>query len=249
MNPRLRLALRLPAIIFFVLHGIEKIDWYFLLQKLIAFTIWILAFATINQRVDRPGSKHIDSVLAVAMAVAVLVVSTRALAAGAPAISRLTLAVDQYAYTVFPEVMRVPLIVHVPEELRSGFTVDTDTVAFTTDITPTLYKLLGHQPIDHEPLFGMTLIGPDAGALAKRRQRSYLVASSYGPVYGLLGGNGEALYIIDGVNTAEHHYDLQRGYNGEATIVHEAERANAARAIRDQVEEIATFYNVEPVAR
>ena len=42
-----------------------------------------------------------------------------------------------HSYTVFPEVMRVPLIVHVPEELRSGFTVDTDTVAFTTDITPT----------------------------------------------------------------------------------------------------------------
>jgi hypothetical protein len=515
----------LPIFAFSAVHGIEKIDWYFLLQKLIAFTIWILAFATINKRVDRPGSKQIDSVLAVAMAVAVLVVSTRALAAGAPAISRLPLAVDQYAaydpslmllertlspasteladltrflvansnvaharpasvdfaerlqpshharphifvlvvdslrrdylspynpsvhftpaidafaresltftraftryggtglsepaiwsgallphkeyvtpfapmnaleklvtaekyhrlisvdsilrqlltpsadlreldvgiqnrlyntcrtlgeirtvlpdvirdgrpafvftqpqdvhlanvaidrehrppdayagfyqpyaarlerldgcfgsfikylkdaglyehsvivltsdhgdslgdegrwghaYTVFPEVMRVPLIVHLPEELRGSFTVDTDTVAFTTDITPTLYKLLGHQPIDHEPLFGMTLIGPDAGALAKRRQRSYLVASSYGPVYGLLGDNGEALYIIDGVNTAEHRYDLRRGFNGEATIVREAERSNAARAIRDQVEEIATFYNVEPVAR
>ena len=87
----------LPIFAFSVVRSIEKIDWYFLLQKLIAFTIWILAFASINKRVGRPGSKQIDSVLAVAMAVAVLVVSTRALAAGAPAISRLTLAVDHYA--------------------------------------------------------------------------------------------------------------------------------------------------------
>jgi hypothetical protein len=75
------------------------------------------------------------------------------------------------------------------------------------------------------------------------------VASSYGPVYGLLAENGGALYIIDGVNTAEHRYDLRRGFNGEATIVREGERENAARAIRDQVEAIATFYNVEPASK
>ena len=95
----------------------------------------------------------------------------------------------------------------------------------------------------------MTLIGPDAGALAERRQRPYLVASSYGPVYGLLGDNGQELYIIDGVNTAEHRYDLRRGLNGEATIVTQTERAKAGRAIRTQVQEIAQFYGVEPVCR
>ncbi|MCM3881268.1 MAG: sulfatase-like hydrolase/transferase [Vicinamibacterales bacterium] len=154
-----------------------------------------------------------------------------------------------HAYTVFPEVIRVPLIMHVPASILGDLQTDTETVAFTTDITPTLYKLLGQHPADRDPLFGMTLVGPEAGALANRRTRPYLVASSYGPVYGLLSDNGRALYIIDSVNTAEHRYDLREGQNGEATIATEAERASAASAIRTQVSEIARFYGVEPVSR
>jgi hypothetical protein len=154
-----------------------------------------------------------------------------------------------HAYTVFPEVIRVPLIMHVPASILGNLQTDTETVAFTTDITPTLYKLLGQHPAGRDPLFGMTLIGPEAGALASRRTRPYLVASSYGPVYGLLSDNGRALYIIDGVNTAEHRYDLREGQNGEATIATEAERASAAGALRTQVSEIARFYGVEPASR
>ena len=41
----------------------------------------------------------------------------------------------------------------------------------------------------------------------------------------------------------------RRGLNGEATIVTEAERTNAAGAIRTQVQEIAQFYGVEPVSK
>jgi hypothetical protein len=151
-----------------------------------------------------------------------------------------------HAYTVFPEVIRVPLIVHVPNDVRGRASAETDTVAFTTDITPTLYKLLGHEPRDREPLFGMTLIGSDVNAVARRRHRGYLVASSYGPVYGLVADNGQELYIVDGVNTAEHRYEFRDGLPGRATTVSENERAAAAGAIREQVLEIARFYSIEP---
>jgi hypothetical protein len=150
-----------------------------------------------------------------------------------------------HAYTVFPEVIRVPLIVHSPRDLQRG-SADPDTVAFTTDITPTLYKLLGHDPRDREPLFGMTLVDTNASAVAKRRQQRYLVASSYGPVYGLVSENGEQLYLVDGVNTAEFRYDLRQGMNGVATTVTSRERETAAHAIREQVLEISRFYGSEP---
>src|SRR6185436_8653094 len=129
-----------------------------------------------------------------------------------------------HAYTVFPEVIRVPLIVHVPKDVRGAATADTETVAFTTDITPTLYKLLGHEPRDREPMFGMTLIGPDEAAVARRRHRGYLVASSYGPVYGVVSDNGQELYIVDGVNTAEHRYEFRGNLSGRATTISERER-------------------------
>jgi hypothetical protein len=151
-----------------------------------------------------------------------------------------------HAYTVFPEVIRVPLIVHVPNDVRGRISADTDTVAFTTDIAPTLYKVLGHEPRDREPLFGMTLIGSDPTAVAARRRRGYLVASSYGPVYGLVSDNGQELYIVDGVNTAEHRYEFREGVSGRATTISEKERAAAAAAIREQVLEIARFYSIQP---
>jgi hypothetical protein len=151
-----------------------------------------------------------------------------------------------HAYTIFPEVIRVPLIVHAPKDMNGRDSAATDTVAFTTDVTPTLYKLLGHEPRDVEPLFGMTLIGPDANAVATRRQRRYLVASSYGPVYGLVSRNGEELYIVDGVNTAEHRYEFHDSLLGRATTISESERATADSAIREQVLEIARFYSIEP---
>jgi len=41
--------------------------------------------------------------------------------------------------------MRIPLIMHVPERLRTGRAWDPDAVALSTDITPTLYDLLGYR--------------------------------------------------------------------------------------------------------
>ena len=152
-----------------------------------------------------------------------------------------------HAYTVFPEVIRIPLIVHVPPRWSGGFNVDTDAMAFTTDIAPTLYRLLGRHPAELGPMFGMPLIGAAPAAVAARRQEPHIVASSYGPVYGVLEKNGEELYIIDAVNTAEHKYDLRRGLNGERVAVTDADRERALAAIQSQVLEVSRFYGVEAV--
>ena len=50
-----------------------------------------------------------------------------------------------HAYTIFPEILQVPLIVHLPSAW-AGLRADPSAPAFTTDLTPTLYALLGHEP-------------------------------------------------------------------------------------------------------
>ena len=147
-----------------------------------------------------------------------------------------------HSFTVFPEVIRVPLIIRVPDRLRRGAIVDPDAVAFTTDITPTLYKLMGYAPAEHYPVLGSSLFADSQETLSKRVERPYLVISSYGPVYGLLRKNGTSLYIIDAVNTAEYHYDLTRGLNGERTVVTDQQQSTAWPVIRSQVDAIAEFY-------
>jgi hypothetical protein len=146
-----------------------------------------------------------------------------------------------HAFTVFPEIVRIPLVVHLPDWLRH-LTVDPDAVALSTDIAPTLYKLLGHEPARREPVLGESLIGADDERTHDRRRRSYLLISSYGPVYGLLANNGSDLYIIDGVNTAEHQYDLRIGLNGARTAVTDRQRRMAQDEIRRQVGAVAEYY-------
>ena len=48
-----------------------------------------------------------------------------------------------HAYSLAPEVTRVPLIVHLPEWIQKQVVADTNSVAFTTDVTPSLYYMLG----------------------------------------------------------------------------------------------------------
>ncbi len=116
-----------------------------------------------------------------------------------------------HAYTIFPEVIRVPMIVHLPEELGRRHTWDTSTIAFSTDLTPSFYYLLGHRPIIRHEAFGRPLFTLTVEEQTAYLQRDYLVASSYGAVYGILRDNGSSLYIADAVNYVDYLYDLRSG--------------------------------------
>ena len=62
-----------------------------------------------------------------------------------------------HQFWLFPEDVRIPLIMHVPSAWRANVTTDLGRVTFSTDIAPTLYQLLGHDVRDLGPLFGMPL--------------------------------------------------------------------------------------------
>jgi hypothetical protein len=158
-----------------------------------------------------------------------------------------------HGFTAFPEVLRIPLIIHVPGWMRSRVSADLSRVSFSTDITPTLYALLGESGAAHAPhggardlLVGSPLLVDPAAELAPRRRESYLVASSYGPVYGLISRNGRRLYIADGVESREYAYDL--GPDGSSTriAISDREREADRRAIRRQIDELAAWYRFEP---
>jgi membrane-anchored protein YejM (alkaline phosphatase superfamily) len=147
-----------------------------------------------------------------------------------------------HSYTVFPEVMRVPLIVHLPMSIARTISADLTRVAFTADITPTLYALLGYHPADYGPLYGSPLFGwpPDE---YRRRRDPFLLSSSYGAVYGMLRHNGRFLYITDAVEGRDYAYDLADGGLGRRVEITEAMRALNWRLIREQVEKIGAQYH------
>jgi membrane-anchored protein YejM (alkaline phosphatase superfamily) len=145
-----------------------------------------------------------------------------------------------HAYTIFPEILRVPLIIHVPVAMRSGLNQDPDAVAFLTDIAPSLYYLLGHRPIQDLPVFGRPLFTEKTEDQNRYRRADYLVASSYAAVYGILTANGSRLYIADAANQTEYAFDLFGA--AKRVPLSDSTRSAYRQRIRDHIFAINQFY-------
>ena len=146
-----------------------------------------------------------------------------------------------HAYTLFPEIVRIPLIVHLPESLRNKVSGDPAGLAFSTDITPSLYYLLGHRPLQRNELFGSPLFTESAAERQRDPQANYLLASSYGAVYGILSDGGRRLYIADGVNYREYLFDLNP-HGAAALTVDPVFERRENDLIRQHIHAVNQFY-------
>ncbi|PWT80241.1 MAG: hypothetical protein C5B57_12525, partial [Blastocatellia bacterium] len=151
-----------------------------------------------------------------------------------------------HAYFMVPEVMRIPLIVHLPLALRGRFATDLGRVSFSTDITPTLYALLGHAPANLGPLFGEPLFDQPGTDLSLRRRESFLLASSYGAVYGMLRHNGRTLYTADALAGRDDAYDLTGHGPGHRIAITNASSALNRRLISEQLDQLAALNHFTP---
>ncbi len=147
-----------------------------------------------------------------------------------------------HAYTIFPEIIRIPLIIHLPKRLRDGLSVDPDALAFLTDITPTLYYLLGRRPIVRHEIFGQPLFTVSPSERTAYQRDSYLIASSYAAVYGVLRDRGRRLYISDGVNYRDHFFEMTENAAGISGPVTSSMKTENEELIRDHILEINRFY-------
>ena len=147
-----------------------------------------------------------------------------------------------HATWLFPESVRVPLIIKLPEALRPAVTTDLARVAFSTDLAPTLYALLGHEVRSPGPLLGESLFVPSGSTLPDRRRDSFLLTSSYGAAFGLVRDNGRSLYISDLVEWREFAYALPAGPAGRPVPIAPELRRQNQRRIREQVSDLAALY-------
>lgn len=144
-----------------------------------------------------------------------------------------------HAYTLFPEIVRVPLIVHLPSALRNLIS-HANEPAFLSDITPSLYYLLGHRPVARNPLFGRPLFAASGEELKAPAGERYIAASSYAAVYGVLDRSAESYYLLDAVNRAAYFYELRP--DGSAVLKGRRLKPDLDRFLEDRVRAIARFY-------
>jgi membrane-anchored protein YejM (alkaline phosphatase superfamily) len=151
-----------------------------------------------------------------------------------------------HAYTLFPEVVRIPFLMRIPQRWLAGRQLDSSRVLFTTDITPTLYDLLGHPPSPPSFIFGTSLF---ASGRAEDGPRARMMASSYGPVYGMLDEDGEMLYLADAVNYRDYAYALRADGTAAEVDVRAALREEGEQIIRQHIAEITRFYQIPSPGR
>ena len=150
-----------------------------------------------------------------------------------------------HAYTIYPEIVRIPLIIHVPAPLRDSLRVDTKQLAFSTDITPTLYYLLGHKPTLHNEFFGKTLVLAKDDEQKAPKVDSYLIASSYAAVYGVLSGDGMTLTVADAVGYKDYGFNLSSFLSDDLSLSGSAKTANE-EVIRKKILALDKFYGFKP---
>jgi len=147
-----------------------------------------------------------------------------------------------HAYHIAPELVRIPLIIHLPTAMKA-LSFDPTAPAFLTDITPSLYYLLGHRPISRNDLFGRPLFTATPEEAVPYLRSSYMVASSYGPVYGLLENSGHALYVANAVEYKDHFYEWGEGKGVINDTITSQIRTDRQQQIRESLNEIAKFYS------
>jgi hypothetical protein len=147
-----------------------------------------------------------------------------------------------HAYTLFPEIIQVPLIVHLPKALQKQLQWDVNQIAFLSDITPSLYYLLGHRPIVPRAVLGKPLFTESLEEQKPYARGHHLLASSYGPVWGVLRDNGRYLYIADGVNYTDYFFDLRSDPKGETNMVSDPIRRESRTLIEEGIGQLNEFY-------
>jgi arylsulfatase A-like enzyme len=149
-----------------------------------------------------------------------------------------------HQFFLFPEDIRVPLIMSIPAPMRGEWSTDIGRVAFSMDIVPTLYKLLGYDVRDLGEHAGSPLVTTPEVDLPSRRRQPFIVMSSYGASYGVLRRNGRFLFISDLINYREYAFDLFKEPLGEPARVTDDLRRVNQQLIRTHVATIEDFFKV-----
>ena len=151
-----------------------------------------------------------------------------------------------HSTSIWPEIMRVPLIIRLPKEMRERMVHDDSRVSSLIDVTPTLYSLLGHGPIEDNPQYGRPLLAETRAELDRYPQRDLLLASDVRAVYGMLAQNGRYLYVTYDSPAQSYLFDLLADPNAQHSILNAGLKQSYDQNIIEHLHQTASFYGYRP---
>jgi len=149
-----------------------------------------------------------------------------------------------HAYSLVPEVVRIPLLIHLPASL-ARLHHDPNQVAFSTDLTPSLYYLLGHPPSLHNEIAGGPLFTETQEEQALWHRDNFMLAASYAAVYGMLSDEGKSLFVADAVNEQDSYWEMD-DHTGHSSFVGSRAQEKGQKLIREGITRINELYQFRP---
>ena len=151
-----------------------------------------------------------------------------------------------HSTSIWPEVMQVPLIIHLPSKMREHLVYDDTRLSTLTDITPTLYYLLGHRPVVQNALYGRPLFTETKQELDRYPRRDLLLASDVRAVYGILTADGRYLYTTYDSPAQSYLFDLASDPNAEHNILTPPLKQHYDEEIIGHLHQLGDFYGYKP---
>lgn len=151
-----------------------------------------------------------------------------------------------HGITIWPEIMRVPLIIHLPPKMREHLVYDASRLSTLTDIAPSLYYLLGHRPIRQNLLYGRPLFAETHEELDRYPRRDLLLASDVRAVYGILTADGRYLYTTYDSPTQSYLFDLTADPNAVHNILTPPLKQRYDEEIIEHLHWIGDYYGYKP---
>jgi hypothetical protein len=153
---------------------------------------------------------------------------------------------SSHSTSIWPEIMRVPLIVRLPAKMREHLVYDDTRISTLTDITPTLYYLLGEGPIRQNPLYGRPLFSETKEELDRYQPKDLLLASDIRAVYGILSADERYLYTTYDSPAQSYLFDLKSDPNAQRNIVTPSLKQRYDEEIIEHLQLIGDFYGYKP---
>jgi arylsulfatase A-like enzyme len=151
-----------------------------------------------------------------------------------------------HAMVIYPEVMHVPLIIHLPKSMQHKFVYDENELAALTDITPSLHFILGNHSLRHDPVFGHSLFAESAQELQSNARHELFMASDVAPVYGIMDADGKYLYATYASPAKSEFFDLVHDPNARKNIITPEIKQQYDQRIIDYLKIIGDFYGYKP---
>ncbi len=113
---------------------------------------------------------------------------------------------------------------------------------FLTDITPSLYYLLGHRNLRKGEFFGRPLFTETAEEQNHYAQRFHLMMSSYDAIFGILDEQNQTLYMADALDDNQALYNLTQDPYGLDNILDPPSQKKFEQLTRSSIERLEALY-------